>query len=262
MSIKYGTLFSALLFMFFSCSHKEQFPEKVFERLNDDKVVLNHSFFSNDQVFHSDSIQKKDFGNELNSLMLQIDYYNTRNLNFNLDELENLWIVLEKQSGNFNLKSTIQWIEISGFLLELSGDAIYAGELEKTVMNSPSLFSKSECKEIENQVVPWIFTKNVDHIHVNLIANATVKYEHTLKGAVEITQESNFPKTGEIQIKFKMGEKRYIEFFVRIPDWANGATVTEKGVKYVATPGSYCQIVRKWSDGNFVEVNLPIEQMP
>jgi DUF1680 family protein len=59
-----------------------------------------------------------------------------------------------------------------------------------------------------------------------------------------------------------METKRYIELFIRIPEWAEEATVIEKGVKYVATPGSYCQITRKWSEGDMVEINFPTEKMP
>ena len=79
---------------------------------------------------------------------------------------------------------------------------------------------------------------------------------------MEITQETNYPESGKILIKFKMENKRYIELFIRIPEWAEGATVTEKGVKYVATSGSFCQIARKWNEGDFVEVNLPVDKMP
>ena len=147
-------------------------------------------------------------------------------------------------------------------LLEVTGNAAYAQELEETVYQSSKLFSETEFDEIEKLLIPWIFTKNVDHIHINLFANATIKYEHTMKGAVEITQETDYPKSGKILIKFKMQTKNYIELFIRIPEWAEGATVTEKGVKYVAPPGGYSQVIRKWDEGDFVEVILPMEKMP
>jgi len=51
-----------------------------------------------------------------------------------------------------------------------------------------------------------------------------------------------------------MEEIRYIEISIRIPDWARNATVTEKNVKYVATPGSYCFIARKWNSGDVIEI--------
>jgi len=259
---KYGIVFSFLLFIFFSCSQKEQFPAKFAEKVAVDNVVLNHSFLSEDKVTFNDSVQKMDYGKELDELLLQRKYYNEQNATFNLADLENLWSNLKIQRSNFNVESLTQWIEITGFLLELTGNGIYASELEETVYQSSATFTETEFREIEKHVIPWIFTKNVDHIHVNLFVNSTIKYEHTLKGAVEITQECNYPGSGKIQLKFKMQNKRYIEVFIHIPEWAEGATVIEKGVKYVAQPGSYSQVVRKWSDGDFIEINLPIEQMP
>ncbi len=262
MSAKYGIIFSFFLFMLVSCANKEQFPAKFFENVSSEMVVLNRSFLSSNETGKLDSLQLKRFTKELIDLSLYKQFYDEKNVKFSLADLESSWNNLKTQRKNFDFESVKQWIEISGFLLEITGNALYAQELEETVFQGSTAFSKTEFSEIENLITPWIFTKNVDHIHVNLFTNATIKYEHTLKGAVEITAETEYPKSGKIQIRFKMGEKRLIELFIRIPDWADGATVTEKGVKYVATPGRYCQIVRKWSEGDFVEISLPTEQMP
>jgi len=259
---KHGIVFLFLLVIIISCSQNNQFPSKYAEKVTLENVVLNRSFIPDDLKDVNDSVQKSDFGKDLGELFLQKKWYDERNTAFNLADLESLWDNLKGQRKSFNFESVTQWIEITGFLLEITNKEYYAQELENTVYESSSLFSESQFRIIEKLITPWIFTKNVDHIHVNLFANATIKYEHTLKGAVEITQETNYPKSGKIQIKFKMQTKNYIELFIRIPEWAEGATVTEKGVKYVAPPAGYSQVVRKWSDGDFVEINLPIEQMP
>ena len=262
MFLRYGILFSVFVLVLYSCSNNNQFPPKYFEKADSESVVLNQSFIAKQKSEISNSLQSQDFEKQLNELTLYKRFYDERNTNFNLANLETLWSKLKSQSNEFNLEGLTQWIEITGFLLEITGNGIYAGELEETVYRSSELFSESDFKEIEKLVVPWIFTKNVDHIHVNLFANSTIQYDHTLKGAVEITQETLYPESGKIQIKFKMEKKRYIELFIRIPEWAEGATVTEWRVKYVATPGEYCQIVRKWSDGDFVEIILPVEKLP
>ena len=262
MSIKYGISLSALLFMLFSCSQKNQFPEMLSEKVAAENVFLNQPLFPDNSLALIDSVQKNDFGKELNELLVCKQFYENRNEQFDLAKLENLWTNLKGERENFSVESVSNWIEITGFLLEITGKELYAQELENVVYQSHLIFSEAELKQIEKQLIPWIFTKNVDHIHVNLFVNATVKYNHTLKGAVEITQVSNFAESGKVQIKFKMEQKRYIELFVRIPEWAEGATVVEKGVKYVAIPGSYSQITRKWSTGDFVEVKLPVEKIP
>ena len=260
MSIKYGVVFTVLLFLFFSCTHNAKFPVKLAEKVASENNVLNQPLFPVSSSVFIDSVQKNDFSKELNELLDCKQFYENRDEQFDLVQLENLWNNLKVETKNFDYESISGWIEITGFLMEITGKEMYAQELENIVNQSSKLYSGDDLQKIEKLLIPWIFTKDVDHIHVNLYANATIKYNHSLKGAVEITQE--FFEPGKIQIKFKMENKRYIELFVRIPVWAEGATVTEKGVKYVATPGSYCQISRKWAEGDFVEINLPIEQMP
>src|SRR5690606_31488667 len=191
------------------------------------------SFFPDGFTILNDSVVKDDFSAELEKLMLEKKKFDDSDSTFNPSELENLWIDIQPGRKNFNFENVKKWIDITGFLLELTGNAKYAGELEEIIYQSPLIFTESEYKEIEKEITPLIFTKDVDHIYVNLFANATVKYEHSLKGAVEITQETSYPDSGKIQIKFKMEKKRYIELFIRIPDWAEGATVTEWRVKYV-----------------------------
>ena len=262
MSVKYGISFTALLFMLFSCSHKNQFPVKNSEKTESENIVLTSSLMQGNGIAIVDSVRKNNFEIELNELLGCKQFYEERNEQFDLVTLENLWNNLKGESKNFSFESVSDWIEITGFLLEITGKELYAQELENVVYQSSGLYSETELKQIENLIIPLIFTKNIDHIHVNLFANATVKYNHTLKGAVEIIQETDYPKSGKVQIKFKMEQKRYIELFIRIPEWAEGATVTEKGVKYVAPPGGYSKIVRKWSDGDFIEIDFPLEKMP
>ena len=262
MKVKYGILYSLLITVLFSCTRSEQFPTKNFEKVDSNMVVLNRSFNSKDRTIVKDSVRNDYFQKELENLLMFKKMYDDRNKQFNLADLENLWNNLKNERRIFKLENVNQWIEFTGFLLEITGGERYAQELEETFYWGATSFSEKEFREIENHLIPFIYTKNVDHIRVNVFANSTIKYEHTLKGAVEITQDTDYPESGKILVKFKMGEKRYIELFIHIPDWAAGATVAEKGVKYVAPPGGYSQIIRKWDDGDFVEVILPIGKIP
>jgi hypothetical protein len=262
MSIKNRIVFAFLLFIILSCSQKEQFPSKQSEKVTLDNVVLNSSFISETKKVTVDSVHLNNFGKELKELLKYKQWFEEQNTNFDLDKMESLWGNLKSERINFNFEGVTSWISVTGFLLEITENTKYAEELERIAYQNNSSFSESEIKEIENQLIPFIFTKNVDHIHVNLFANATIKYNHTLNGAVEITQETNILDSAKIQIKFKMEIKRYIELYIRIPEWAEGATVTEKGVKYVTHPGEYCQITRKWGEGDVVEIILPTERIP
>lgn len=259
---KYRLLFSVLILFVVSCSKSDQFPAKRFEKVDKESVVLNQSFIEHQNAIKSELVQGNRYSEELSKLLLEKEMYDKLNSDFDLAKMENGWNGLQSQKVNFSFESTKEWIEITGFLLEIKGDCIYAGELEEIIHKSFAMFSNEEYKEIEDLIIPWIFTKNVDHIQINLFVNSTIKYDHTLKGAVEITQETNYPESGKVQIKFKMENKRYIELFIRIPEWAENVSIIEKGVKYVATPGRYSQIVRKWKDGNVVEIEFSMDNKP
>ena len=214
MSIKPVAFWIALLFVFFSCTKSDKFPVKKSEKVDSENVFLNQSFFPPSSVL-MDSVQKNDFGKELNELLTYKQFYVNRNEKFDLVQLESLWKKLKVETKSFDYESVSGWIEITGFLLEITGKEMYAQELESVVSQSSILYSGDDLRKIEKLLIPWIFTKNVDHIHVNLFANATIKYNHTLKGAVEITQV--YSELDKIQIRFKMETKRYIELFIRIP---------------------------------------------
>lgn len=262
MSFKSALFYVVIVPVFFSCTSYNKFPERQTEKIVAEQVILNHPVFSETSSFAVDSLMKNDHAEELNKLLIFKQYYENRDEQFDLTELEVLWINLKNRSTDFNFEDTRGWIEITGFLMEITGKELYAQELENIVNYCKSSLSQDELKKTERLLTPWIFTKNNDHIHVNLFVNATIKYDHSLKGAVEITQETTYPESEKVIVKFKMENKRLIDLYIRIPEWANGATVTEKGVKYVAIPGNYTVISRKWSDGDFVEINLPVDKMP
>lgn len=262
MSNLYRIAFTFWLFTFFSCSQKEQFPLKKSEKMNLDNLSVGSSILQINEVLLVDSAVNFNKTNDLHELIQFKNWYEEKNTGFDLDKLEKSWKKFREERGSFNVSEVKNWVEITGFLLEVTANEIYAEELETIAYRRFSGFSESDVSELENLLTPFIYTKNVDHIYVNLFVNSNVKYDHTLKGAVEITQETDYPKSGKIQIKFKMENKRFIELKIRIPEWAEGTAVIEKGVKYVAIPGKYCLISRKWKEGDLVEISIPSEKIP
>jgi DUF1680 family protein len=104
-----------------------------------------------------------------------------------------------------------------------------------------------------------VLTKNGDHIYVNLFNPVEINYQHSLGGEVTFRQETTYPESGSVRLHFDNAENRYIELYIRIPEWAEGTSVVVKKVKYFTQPGSYCVIAKKWKQGDVVEIELPIE---
>jgi hypothetical protein len=258
--MKFKYLFYALVVVVFSsCKHQVKFPDLVTEKVAMGNVNFEDDFPRKSEIYPGNDAEKKTSLPE--SLLQFKQQYVQRSETFDLNSFQQEWQNFKAQNditdlGEQNLKN---WFDVTGFLLQLTGDETFAAELERIVWSG---FVGIAAGLPDSVFSPYIFTKNVDHIHLNLFLPAEISYEHTLGGAVKIAQQTNFPKSGSIRLNFSMEIKRYIEVFVRIPTWAEGASVTVKGVKYFAQPGEYCIIAKKWKEGDVVEIELPMNNLP
>lgn len=251
MQFKVGMYLSFLSIILFSCDGKNQFHEKHSVRVPIEKITLYQSVFQYRSNV-ADSLFQQKIGNGLLQLKSFIQKYESHSEDFSVEKMELLW-ESEKSKIDYNGLETVQaWIEANGFLLEITGKPVYAEALQKISSAENMGLTASEFEIAEQELAPFIFTKNVDHIFVNLFVNSSVEYVHSLDGKVKITQKSK--GSDGFLLKFNMEQKRYIEVNILIPTWAVNATVVEKNVKYVATPGEYCLIARKWEDGDMVEI--------
>ncbi|MCY1722159.1 glycoside hydrolase family 127 protein [Prolixibacteraceae bacterium Z1-6] len=241
--------FYLFLILFSSCTHKKTFTEKLSHRIPWNELHLNG--ISNNIQFERQSIHA-----DFSDLQNFVSEFKSKDENFNLEEFEHQWnLFFEKNDRlDWNEAEVKKWIETTGLLLELTNKTKYAEELENTFGKVGS--------DLQQLITPYVFTKRVDHIYVNIFQPLKIEYKHSLGGDVTFRQECNYPESGSVTMHFGMTERRYIEIYVRIPEWAEGATVTVKNVKYFTAPGSYCLIAKKWKDGDIVEVELPIDKRP
>lgn len=229
-----------ILFIVVSCSNKERFPAKQSERITYDSTSVTN-------------LNSSNYG-QFNQLFTFVKQYNDKDPAFSLKAFEEAYSqFLTTHSGNIISAAGLPiWIEISGLLLELTGEEKYAQQLEEL----------SKTDSLSEYIKPFVLTKRVDHIYVNLFEPVEINYNHTLGGEVNFRQETSYPKSGSVRLHFGMTEKRYIELYIRIPEWAEGTTVVVKKVKYFTQPGSYCVIAKKWKEGDLVEIELPIKNYP
>lgn len=252
-------LYIILLIFLFSCSGKDRFPEPVSEKVSPEQVTLlkKLKLTTRDSSYNSNqSVDEKPYLSELNHYQ---ELYFKRDSEFDLENFENEW---EEVSASINQsKMTFAeaelWFEITATLMQITGDAKYAEEMQQNILHGFSPKDDADYKKIEELIVPYIFTKNVDHIHVNLYLPAEIEYEHTMHGKVKIWQETDFPDSEDVTINFSLEKENYIEVALRIPDWAEDATITVLGVKYPAHPGDYTVIAKKWHEGDKIEIRLP-----
>lgn len=255
MSFRSGILLLLFFVFALACKKTDQFPEKKSEKVA--QTSVENWNVREVESSAADSADLREFTPELKEMYFYIKMYDDRNPDFNTLSAENRWqdylpkLISTKYSENdYRL-----WLESTGFLLELTGNPKYAAELER--LSQIEVFTKN----LEKGLAPFVFTKYVDHIFVNLFPSAQVSYQHSFFGNITLTQESSYPQSGSIRLHFNVEGRKYIELNIRIPEWAEGATVTVKKVKYVATPGTYCKIAKKWKEGDEVEIELPADKI-
>ena len=75
-----------------------------------------------------------------------------------------------------------------------------------------------------------------------------------------LRQETKFPDEPATTLIVKAAKPTELALRIRIPAWARGAAVkvAGKAVEPAPAPGTYCTIERKWSDGDRIEVSLPM----
>ncbi|MFA5329365.1 MAG: hypothetical protein WC384_16340 [Prolixibacteraceae bacterium] len=143
-----------------------------------------------------------------------------------------------------------KWANLNKNLLQFSGEGMFGDAIEQLLYNSESpVLTDKFLKSI-------VFTHIFDQIFVNILASSSVEHYHTTGGAIKLIQETNYPESNKMTLTSKCSDVRYLDVFIRIPSWAVNPSVQLGNVKYVCHPGEYCQISRKWNDGDKIDVLL------
>ncbi len=76
---------------------------------------------------------------------------------------------------------------------------------------------------------------------------------------IALSQETDYPWDGRIRITIAKAPAEPIALHLRIPAWADDATIKINGRdSVIAKPGTFHALLRKWSVGDVVELNLPM----
>ena len=95
-------------------------------------------------------------------------------------------------------------------------------------------------------------------VYVNLYVPSTVRW--TQGGAqIALTQKSAYPY--DTQVEFEVKASKAVEFAVnlRIPAWAEGASVAVNGRRQAVQAGIFATFWREWKTGDLIEVELPMK---
>lgn len=81
------------------------------------------------------------------------------------------------------------------------------------------------------------------------------------KNEITIQEETNYPFEETIRFRMKMKRSTPFSFWLRIPQWCKGASITVNGqaADIVCKAGTFVEVQRKFSDGDIIELKLPMK---
>ncbi|WCM25031.1 glycoside hydrolase family 127 protein [Sphingomonas sp. QA11] len=181
--------------------------------------------------------------------------------------------------------STMAWIQLNRELLTILGDAAFAQEIERSAYNdllgaqAPDgedwcyySFPNGRrihttywrcCKSsgaIALEELPAIaYGVTVDGaIAINLLGESSAKITLPEAGVVQLRQQTAYPFDGPIAIEVTPVSPAHFAVDVRIPNWAEYATLRVGDETIVAIPGRYARIERDWAPGDVITLDVPM----
>jgi len=107
----------------------------------------------------------------------------------------------------------------------------------------------------------WAYSVSKDELWVHLYSGSTLTTQLPNGTKVSLEQKTSYPWDGHITITFRNTPEKPVSLKLRIPGWAEGATlkINAKDSDSTPDPGSYATLRRKWSAGDTIELALPLE---
>ena len=183
-------------------------------------------------------------------------------------------------------------------LLELTGEAKFGDVMERVLYNSalstmdvdgtrfcytnplarsrwtpvlsqdaPDRWSEFHCYCCPPQVArtlaqtqEWAYSLSDDGVWVNLYGSSVLDVELPGLGQVKLTQETEYPWDGTIAITVDAAPAAEMALQLRIPGWADSATITINGehAGNAVASGTYTALRRCWKAGDVVTLVLPM----
>lgn len=184
---------------------------------------------------------------------------------------------------------TTTWIQFNAQLLRLTGEARFAEQLEKVVLNQLLGAQRPDCAawgyyvQMEGKkpysdsldghcclssgprgvaLIPtFAASTDADGVVMNLYDAGNAKLTLRDGTQVSLVTATRYPSDGRIQINVNPATSKAFTVKVRIPAWCRSASLAINGGKLVAKPAAdgYVAIQRKWAAGDKIELNFPLE---
>lgn len=109
------------------------------------------------------------------------------------------------------------------------------------------------------QVSAWAYCLTENGVAVNLFGSNELNTKLMDGSEISITQNTNYPWDGKIELNINSCKEESFDIQVRIPQWARNAKVSVNGELVDANIGEYALINKQWQTGDKIVVDLPMQ---
>lgn len=95
-------------------------------------------------------------------------------------------------------------------------------------------------------------------VYVNLYIPSTLLWRQD-GTQVGLTQKGEYPYDAHVQFEVKAAKAAEFAVNLRIPAWAEGASVAVNGKREAAAAGSFARLQREWKNGDGIDLELPMK---
>ncbi|MDR3093467.1 MAG: glycoside hydrolase family 127 protein, partial [Bacteroidales bacterium] len=200
--------------------------------------------------------------------------------------------------ATMELCSTVTWMKLCQALLSITGNPLYADQIEKTAYNALLASMKEDASHILSfnpleghrepgvsafgmhvngqkgsylnccnanaprafALLPQFAVMQADNkIIVNLYTDLSATVMPDKKKKVSLQQQTDYPRDGIIRIQVDPDKPAPFEVLLRIPAWSRENAVTVNGdTLRGVTSGTYYSINRTWKKGDVIELQLDV----
>ena len=105
----------------------------------------------------------------------------------------------------------------------------------------------------------YFYSTSTDGIYVHFYDNSELDWHLENGTGLKVTQKTNYPWDGNVEITVTPAQASDFTFYVRIPGWADQAQVIVSGKALSGvTPGTYLPIRRRWSPGDVIQLKVDV----
>lgn len=111
------------------------------------------------------------------------------------------------------------------------------------------------------KVSGWAYSLPANGIAVNLYGGNQLETKLQDGSKLKMIQETQYPWEGTVKLTVQECKASPFEVWLRIPQWAEGATITVNGeqVQETFNVGAFAKLKRRWNAGDIIQLELPLE---